>query len=584
MSEYSETAKNEKSHRKKSDSNNPSNREMDYFGESPEKLDELISEKGRTDNNEKEYNDKQKNRYFGENPDKLDDILSLPNKNPLTNRKLDEYTKKPQDLNSIEKNQKNGKDPEKIKPLHCMGPGKLYHSPPKIVTQYTKDGKPVKVKVYPDGREEIIVGDKSYPISSKNKSPIQPKTTNKIKQIPIQKDLSNLKNASDPKKPPSPEKPISAPFPNKLLGKGDPTYILKKDSFLKDELNVTSKPYSKNKPNGEIDYLKIPIVKDPDILGKILKNSPKKISKKANKTNETGRMYYMINSDTNKRYIGQTTFTVNERLNKHFTEANSERDKTYINNSIRDHGQDKFTIHEFQQIENQKQWVLNKLETHYIAKYHTRDPRYGYNIAPGGRGGKHDERTIKKIKESNIKAKAHLKGIPLSEEHRKKISKGLTGLKKTEETKRKIAQSHKGMITSEETKKLLSDINSGEKNPFFGKKHTESTIKKMRDNKLGEKNPFHGKHHTETSKRLMSEANKGIPNTPEQKRKISETKIQNFTDANPINEDAFKNAVRNGATIKEIAEEFKLRRSAVHTWLGHLFGTSKITEAREESE
>ena len=45
----------------------------------------------------------------------------------------------------------------------------------------------------------------------------------------------------------------------------------------------------------KIDYLKIPIEKDPDILGKILANPPEKITDKANKTVETGRMYYMKN-------------------------------------------------------------------------------------------------------------------------------------------------------------------------------------------------------------------------------------------------------------------------------------------------
>ncbi|MHA1512067.1 MAG: NUMOD3 domain-containing DNA-binding protein, partial [Promethearchaeota archaeon] len=195
----------------------------------------------------------------------------------------------------------------------------------------------------------------------------------------------------------------------------------------------------------------------------------------------------------------------------------------------------------------------------------------------------HSEETKEKIKQSNIKAKAHLKGKPLSEEHRKNISKGLMNHVHSEETKQKIAQSHRGKLLSEETKKLLSEINTGENHPFFGKKHSESTIKKMSDRKMGEKNPFHGKHHTETSKRLMSEANKGIPNTPEQKRKISETKIQNFKDANPVNEAALRNAVKKGASIREIAEEFKLRRSAISTWLGHLYKTSKITEARERA-
>ena len=332
----------------------------------------------------------------------------------------------------------------------------------------------------------------------------------------------------------------------------------------------------------KISYLKIPIEKDPDILGKILANPPEKITDKANKTVETGRMYYMKNEVTNKRYIGQTTKTVNERLSKHFTEAKYKGNNTHLNNSIRKYGRENFTIHEFHTIYNQKQWALDGLETHYIAKYHTQDPMYGYNIAPGGKGGKHAPETLEKIKQSNIKAKAHLKGKPISEQHRKNISKGLMNHVHSEETKQKMAQSHKGKKLSEETKEKLSKLNTGENHPFYGKKHSESTLKKMSESAKGNKNPFHGKHHTDASKKLMSEANKGIPNTQEQKRKISETKIQNFKDSNPINEADFKHAVINGASIREIAEEFKLRRSAVSTWLGHLFYTRKLNKAREK--
>lgn len=615
MSEYSENTGREKSSGKKNDSNKPPNRKMDYFGENPAKLDNLLSESG------KKHNREQKNDYFGEKPEKLDQILSTSNKKnkkdkeKLTNRKLDEFAKKPLEFSS---SRPFGKDQENKQPLKYAGPGGLYNSPPRIVTKYTKDGRPVKVKVYPDGREKIVIGDKEYPIynsmkTQQNKSkssktyeknhspkqkPISSPPTNKIfgedaptfklNKNPITQIKPSQKDKPNPKYSSSKQNSFSAT--SKIFGKDAPTYKLNKNPINNNEKNSKNEPNQKDKtdlkdkadPN--IDYLSIPIVEDPNILEKILKNPPEKITDKANKTVETGRMYYMKNEITKKRYIGQTTQTINERLNAHFREAKSKRDNTYLNNSIRKHGRENFTIHEFQKIENQKQWALNGLETHYIKKYRTDDRRYGYNIAPGGKGGKHSPETIEKIKQSNIKAKAPIKGIPLSEEHRRKISQGLTGLKKSEETKEKIAQSHRGKILSEETKEKLSRINTGEKNPFFGKKHSESTIKKMSDNKKGDKNPFHGKHHSEESKQKISRIHKDIPNTPEQKRKISETKIQNFKDANPIDELAFKNTVRNGTTTKEIAEEFELRRSAVHTWLGHLFGTSKITEARKKTE
>jgi len=58
---------------------------------------------------------------------------------------------------------------------------------------------------------------------------------------------------------------------NKILGKNAPTFKLNKNSITQNQSNP------KNKPNPNIDYLKIPIVKDPDILGKILENPQKKL-------------------------------------------------------------------------------------------------------------------------------------------------------------------------------------------------------------------------------------------------------------------------------------------------------------------
>lgn len=59
---------------------------------------------------------------------------------------------------------------------------------------------------------------------------------------------------------------------------------------------------------------------------------------------------------------------------------------------------------------------------------------------------------------------------------------------------------------------------TGERNPFFGKKHTEETkhlISIARIGKYGgEKNPFYGKKHTEETRKIMSQKKKergGIP-------------------------------------------------------------------------
>lgn len=67
-----------------------------------------------------------------------------------------------------------------------------------------------------------------------------------------------------------------------------------------------------------------------------------------------------------------------------------------------------------------------------------------------------------------------------------------------------------------------------------GYRHTEETKKKMSDNNTGESNPFYGKHHTEESKKKMSESlagktawNKGQKMSDEFTKKVSNSLIGN---------------------------------------------------------
>ena len=85
-----------------------------------------------------------------------------------------------------------------------------------------------------------------------------------------------------------------------------------------------------------------------------------------------------------------------------------------------------------------------------------------------------------------------------SEEHRKKMSEALKGNKNmlgkhfSEETKRKMSIAklgkeswNKGISPSEKTKRILSEINKGEKHPFYGKHHSKEIRKKMSEAQKG---------------------------------------------------------------------------------------------------
>lgn len=93
---------------------------------------------------------------------------------------------------------------------------------------------------------------------------------------------------------------------------------------------------------------------------------------------------------------------------------------------------------------------------------------------------------------------------------------------------------HKPVFTDEWRKKLSEaksgDNFKGEKNSFYGKKHTEKTKKILSEQRkgkmIGKNNPFYGQKHTDETKNLLatnaSERFKGVPKSEEHKKKIGD--------------------------------------------------------------
>lgn len=114
---------------------------------------------------------------------------------------------------------------------------------------------------------------------------------------------------------------------------------------------------------------------------------------------------------------------------------------------------------------------------------------------------------------------------------RRPPSQGNAGKKFTEEHKRRISEAHKGKTASDEARQNMSKATkrrwedpeyrdkclkilasrdySGEKNPFYGKKHSEESLRNMSLGHVdvsGDKNPMFGRHHTEKAKEKIREA------------------------------------------------------------------------------
>lgn len=105
------------------------------------------------------------------------------------------------------------------------------------------------------------------------------------------------------------------------------------------------------------------------------------------------------------------------------------------------------------------------------------------------KGGKHTEEARSAISKA-------LTGKPLSKEHKESISKNrkgfasFAGKKHNDETKDAIRRANRGNTfrrgkkLSTETKQLLSELNTGENNPNFGLKRSETTKELQRQRQL----------------------------------------------------------------------------------------------------
>jgi len=108
-----------------------------------------------------------------------------------------------------------------------------------------------------------------------------------------------------------------------------------------------------------------------------------------------GEIYQITNNSNNKRYVGQAVshrknkgkyrlFGYIGRFNDHISEAvNNTKKKqcTYLNNAIRKHGKDVFTVILLERCEINS---LNDREEYHITKSGTLYPD-GYNLTEGGK-------------------------------------------------------------------------------------------------------------------------------------------------------------------------------------------------------
>lgn len=156
-------------------------------------------------------------------------------------------------------------------------------------------------------------------------------------------------------------------------------------------------------------------------------------------------VYVIKNKLNGKKYVGQTTRTLKERMDEHFRHSSTPIDK-----EIKKLGKDNFDYYVIDEAKSIEE--LYKLEQFYIKELDTMEN--GYNCCYGGKttkGYKHLESSKKAM--SDKKKEINLSGV----------NNPFYGKKHSKETREKMKEAWKNREMSEEWKQKLKDNHSKRK-------------------------------------------------------------------------------------------------------------------------
>lgn len=175
-----------------------------------------------------------------------------------------------------------------------------------------------------------------------------------------------------------------------------------------------------------------------------------------------GYIYVIANNKNNKLYVGQTTRTPVQRYIDHMKFHKSISESDSFHRDIKNFGRECFTVFTLMSdVPNDK---LDFWERYFILKYNTCESGYNNTLGGGGiLGYKHTENTKRRI--SNIVNSPQYKEKVYTPERGHKISVALSG--------RKFSKEHREKISA------IARTRYGNKNPFFGKHHSEESIHKI---------------------------------------------------------------------------------------------------------
>lgn len=219
-----------------------------------------------------------------------------------------------------------------------------------------------------------------------------------------------------------------------------------------------------------------------------------------------GVIYEILHAPSDKRYVGQTTSSVSQRWAGHVDYANR-GGRTHLASAIRAYGADQFEIRVVEECPDRT--TLDARETYWILELDTM--KSGFNHRLGGM-----VRTWSWEDRAKFSENHPFRGR-FGPEH------PAYGYKHSDGARDRIRASRLGSHMTDETKKKLSEANSGDRSPLFGKALCESTKQKMSASLKNRPHHMRGKKHTPEMIAKFKQGHAGRVVSDETRGKVSQT-------------------------------------------------------------
>jgi group I intron endonuclease len=163
-------------------------------------------------------------------------------------------------------------------------------------------------------------------------------------------------------------------------------------------------------------------------------------------------VYLITNTSNGKRYIGQTSLTLERRwfLHQHRKSCKA------LYSAINKYGAENFTIEVLFSVSTREQ--AGEFEIEYIERYNTKAPN-GYNLTKGGEGVKALPDNIRLERNRKLLGNKNAVGAVRTPEYCKAISDRQQGRQFTEIWRKRMSESAKIKTVSQETKDKQSEAN-----------------------------------------------------------------------------------------------------------------------------